>query len=50
MLQKADSMGGQVESRAQMAMLPRLKPRCRYDLVIQVAIVRPGYSPGWEVS
>ena len=32
----------QIESRAQMAMLPRLKPRCYYDLVIEVAIVRPG--------
>ncbi|RMH43735.1 MAG: error-prone DNA polymerase, partial [Gammaproteobacteria bacterium] len=36
----------QVESRAQMAMLPRLKPRCFYDLVIQVAIVRPGPIQG----
>ena len=43
MLQKADSIGVfQVESRAQMNMLPRLKPRCYYDLVVQVAIVRPG--------
>lgn len=32
----------QIESRAQMSMLPRLKPRCFYDLVIEVAIVRPG--------
>jgi error-prone DNA polymerase len=36
----------QIESRAQMAMLPRLKPRCFYDLVIQVAIVRPGPIQG----
>ncbi|GIX30763.1 MAG: error-prone DNA polymerase [Porticoccaceae bacterium] len=43
MLCRADAMGVfQVESRAQMAMLPRLQPRCFHDLVIQVAIVRPG--------
>ena len=43
MLCRADSIGVfQVESRAQMNMLPRLKPRCFYDLVIEVAIVRPG--------
>ncbi|MCO6436053.1 MAG: hypothetical protein J5J06_03095 [Phycisphaerae bacterium] len=43
MLCRADSLGVfQVESRAQMTMLPRLKPRCFYDLVIEVAIVRPG--------
>ncbi len=36
----------QIESRAQMAMLPRLKPRCYYDLVIEVAIVRPGPIQG----
>ena len=43
MVQKADTIGVfQIESRAQMAMLPRLKPRCFYDLVIEVAIVRPG--------
>lgn len=43
MLQQADSVGVfQVESRAQMNMLPRLRPRCYYDLVVQVAIVRPG--------
>jgi len=36
----------QIESRAQMAMLPRLKPRCFYDLVIEVAIVRPGPIQG----
>ena len=40
MLQQGDSIGVfQVESRAQMAMLPRLKPKCFYDLVIEVAIV-----------
>jgi error-prone DNA polymerase len=36
----------QIESRAQMAMLPRLKPRCYYDLVIEVAIIRPGPIQG----
>lgn len=47
MLCRADSLGVfQVESRAQMSMLPRLKPRCFYDLVIQVAIVRPGPIQG----
>ncbi|WP_439816743.1 error-prone DNA polymerase [Zavarzinia sp. CC-PAN008] len=47
MLCKADSVGVfQVESRAQMTMLPRLKPRCYYDLVIEVAIVRPGPIQG----
>ncbi|TVS13361.1 MAG: error-prone DNA polymerase [Gammaproteobacteria bacterium] len=47
MLQKADSVGVfQVESRAQMAMLPRLKPDCFYDLVVEVAIVRPGPIQG----
>ncbi len=47
MLQRGDSVGVfQVESRAQMAMLPRLKPRHFYDLVIQVAIVRPGPIQG----
>ena len=47
MLCRADSLGVfQVESRAQMNMLPRLKPRCFYDLVIQVAIVRPGPIQG----
>lgn len=50
MLQRGDSMGVfQVESRAQMAMLPRLKPSCYYDLVIQVAIVRPGPIQGGMV-
>ncbi|MEB2284259.1 MAG: error-prone DNA polymerase [Myxococcales bacterium] len=43
MLQRADTVGVfQVESRAQMATLPRLKPACFYDLVVEVAIVRPG--------
>ena len=43
MLCRGDSLGVfQVESRAQMAMLPRLRPRCFYDLVVEVAIVRPG--------
>ena len=47
MLGRADSVGVfQVESRAQMSMLPRLKPRCFYDLVIEVAIVRPGPIQG----
>ena len=47
MLQRADSLGVfQVESRAQMSMLPRLKPACFYDLVIEVAIVRPGPIQG----
>ncbi len=47
MLQKADSVGVfQVESRAQMSMLPRLKPKDFYDLVIEVAIVRPGPIQG----
>ena len=47
MLQRGDSLGVfQVESRAQMAMLPKLKPREFYDLVIQVAIVRPGPIQG----
>ncbi len=46
-LQKADSVGiFQVESRAQMSMLPRLKPASYYDLVIQIAIVRPGPIQG----
>ncbi len=47
MLCKADSLGVfQVESRAQMAMLPRLRPRRFYDLVVEVAIVRPGPIQG----
>jgi error-prone DNA polymerase len=47
MVCKADTVGVfQIESRAQMSMLPRLKPRCYYDLVIEVAIVRPGPIQG----
>ncbi|MBI2802971.1 MAG: error-prone DNA polymerase [Gammaproteobacteria bacterium] len=47
MIQRADTVGVfQIESRAQMAMLPRLKPAGYYDLVIQVAIVRPGPIQG----
>ncbi|MDT8760061.1 error-prone DNA polymerase [Sphingomonas psychrotolerans] len=47
MIQKADTLGTfQIESRAQMSMLPRLKPKEFYDLVIQVAIVRPGPIQG----
>jgi error-prone DNA polymerase len=47
MLSRADSVGVfQVESRAQQTMLPRLKPSCFYDLVIEVAIVRPGPIQG----
>ena len=50
MLCAADSVGVfQVESRAQMSMLPRLAPRCFYDLVIEVAIVRPGPIQGGMV-
>ncbi|MEM7515911.1 MAG: error-prone DNA polymerase, partial [Planctomycetota bacterium] len=47
MICRADTLGVfQIESRAQMSMLPRLKPRCYYDLVIEVAIVRPGPIQG----
>jgi len=47
MICRADTVGVfQIESRAQMAMLPRLQPRCYYDLVIEVAIVRPGPIQG----
>jgi error-prone DNA polymerase len=47
MIQKADTVGTfQIESRAQMSMLPRLKPACFYDLVIEVAIIRPGPIQG----
>ncbi len=47
MIQRADTIGVfQIESRAQASMLPRLKPRCFYDLVIEVAIVRPGPIQG----
>jgi error-prone DNA polymerase len=47
MICRGDTMGVfQIESRAQMAMLPRLRPRCFYDLVIEVAIIRPGPIQG----
>lgn len=47
MICKADTVGTfQIESRAQMTMLPRLRPRCYYDLVVQIAIVRPGPIQG----
>jgi error-prone DNA polymerase len=50
MMQRADTIGVfQIESRAQMAMLPRLKPETFYDLVIEVAIVRPGPIQGGMV-
>ncbi|WP_029146162.1 error-prone DNA polymerase [Microbacterium luticocti] len=50
MLCRADSIGVfQVESRAQMGLLPRLQPRCYYDLVIQVALIRPGPIQGGAV-
>ena len=50
MICRADTVGVfQIESRAQMSMLPRLKPRCFYDLVIEVAIVRPGPIQGGMV-
>jgi error-prone DNA polymerase len=51
MIQKADTVGVfQIESRAQMSMLPRLRPRNFYDLVIEVAIVRPGPIQGGMVN
>ncbi len=47
MIQRADTVGVfQIESRAQMSMLPRLRPKCFYDLVIEIAIVRPGPIQG----
>ncbi len=50
MICRADTVGVfQIESRAQMSMLPRLRPRCFYDLVIEVAIVRPGPIQGGMV-
>ena len=50
MICKADTVGVfQIESRAQMSMLPRMKPRCFYDLVIEVAIIRPGPIVGGMV-
>jgi error-prone DNA polymerase len=50
MITKADTVGVfQIESRAQMSMLPRMKPRCFYDIVMQVAIIRPGPIQGQMV-
>ncbi len=50
MICQADTVGVfQIESRAQMSMLPRLQPRCYYDLVIEVAIIRPGPIQGGMV-
>jgi len=50
MICRADTVGVfQIESRAQMAMLPRLRPRCYFDLVVEVAIVRPGPIQGQMV-
>ncbi len=50
MICAADTVGVfQIESRAQMSMLPRLRPRCFYDLVIEVALVRPGPIQGGAV-
>jgi error-prone DNA polymerase len=50
MICRADTIGVfQIESRAQMSMLPRLRPRCYYDLVVEVAIVRPGPIQGQMV-
>ena len=50
MIRRADTVGVfQIESRAQMSMLPRLKPNCFYDLVVEVAIVRPGPISGGMV-
>jgi error-prone DNA polymerase len=47
MMQRADTIGVfQIESRAQQSMLPRMKPRCFYDIVMQVAIIRPGPIQG----
>jgi error-prone DNA polymerase len=47
MVSRADTVGVfQIESRAQMAMLPRLRPRTFYDLVIEIAIIRPGPIQG----
>jgi len=50
MIQKADTIGVfQIESRAQQSMLPRMKPNCFYDIVMQVAIIRPGPIQGQMV-
>lgn len=47
MIQNADTIGVfQIESRAQMAILPRMKPKCFYDLVVQIGIIRPGPISG----
>lgn len=47
MIQRSDTVGTfQIESRAQISMLPRLKPRCFYDLVIEIGIIRPGPIQG----
>ncbi|MBT5813021.1 MAG: error-prone DNA polymerase [Opitutales bacterium] len=51
MMQKADTIGVfQIESRAQMATLPRMKPKCFYDVVIEVGIIRPGPIQGNMVN
>ena len=51
MMRKADTVGVfQIESRAQMATLPRLKPRCFYDLVVEIALIRPGPIVGNMVN
>ena len=51
MIQRADTIGTfQIESRAQMATLPRMKPACFYDLVVEVAIIRPGPIVGQMVN
>ena len=51
MIQKADTIGVfQIESRAQQSMLPRMKPACFYDIVMQVAIIRPGrFKDRWSI-
>jgi len=50
MICTADTVGTfQIESRAQMSMLPRLKPRTFYDLVVEVSLVRPGPDLRWHV-
>ena len=47
MIQRADAVGVfQIESRAQTAILPRIKPNCFYDLVVEVAIIPPGLITG----
>ena len=51
MMRAADTVGVfQIESRAQMATLPRLKPRCFYDLVVEIALIRPGPIVGQMVN